>query len=255
MEKSSEVKEFYKLSASERLEYVRNFANLTQEEATILSHYGGLGAETANRMVENVVGTTQLPIGIATGFKINGRDYLIPFAIEEPSVVAGASKAAKTARVAGGFTVTSTEPVMIGQIQLVNPRFGENDWANAIKTIKENESKLVAFANTLDKTLVEHGGGACKLETRVINSPRGKMLIAHLLVDVRDAMGANAVNSMCEALAPKLEELTGASVRLRIISNLAVHRTAHAKAVFPKSELAVEGICDGEETVERILDA
>ncbi len=255
MEKSSEVKEFYKLSAAERLEFVRNFAGLTQEEATILSHYGGLGAETANRMIENVVGTTQLPIGIATNFKINGRDYFIPFAIEEPSVVAAASKAAKIARAASGFTTTSTEPVMIGQIQLVNPRFNENDWANAIKIIKEQEQKLIAFVNTLDKTLVEHGGGARGIESRVVDSPRGKMLAVHLLVDVRDAMGANTVNTMSEALAPKLEELTRASARLRIISNLAVNRTAHAKAVFPKSELAVEGVCGGEETIERILDA
>jgi len=255
LEKSSEVKGFYKLSASERLEFVRNFASLTLEEATILSHYGGLGAENANRMIENVVGTIQLPIGIATNFKINGRDFLIPFAVEESSVVAAASNAAKIARVAGGFTTTSSDPVMIGQIQLVNPRFQENDWVNAIDKIKEREKELIAFANSRDKTLAEFGGGAREIQARVVKAFRGQMLAVHLLVDVRDAMGANAVNTMCEALAPKLEELTGATARLRIISNLAVHRTASAKAVFPKSELAVEGICGGEETIERILDA
>ncbi len=250
MEKTSAVSEFYKKNPSERLAFVKNFAELSDDEAGLLQKTGALELDLANRMIENVIGETQLPIGIATNFLVNGRDYLIPMAIEEPSVVAAACKSAQLARLAGGFTASADEPVMIGQIQLV----GVKDFEAAKKKILENKNALIESANSLDAPLVKHGGGARDIEVRVIESLRGRMLVVHLLVDCRDAMGANAVNTMAEALAPRLEELTGGEVRLRIISNLAVKRLARAKAVWTKKALETPEY-KGEEVIERVLDA
>jgi len=171
-----------------------------------------LDEATANRMIENVVGVFQLPLGIAVNFLINGRDYLIPMAIEEPSVVAAASNAAKMTREGGGVYTQSTESLMIGQIQLV----GVKDPYGARLEVLRNKDEILRIANEQDPVLVKLGGGAKDLEARVIESKLGPMLIVHLIVDVKDAMGANAVNTMAEAVAPRLASITGGRFRLRI---------------------------------------
>jgi len=241
----SEISGFYKLSPEERLRLVKEFAGLSDDEAGLLQKSGALGVEQANRMIENVIGVTGLPLGIATNFLINGKDYLVPMVTEEPSVVAAASNAAKMARFKGGFHAESTLPIMIGQIQLTGV---ENSLAAKDKIIK-GMGKILAKANEKDPILVKLGGGAVGLDVREIDSAVGSMTIVHLLVDVRDAMGANVVNTMCEAIAPMLEELTGGKAFLRIVSNLAVHRLARARAVFSKEALG------GEDVVEGILKA
>ncbi len=253
MKGSSRIPEFYKKTPEERLNILKKLAELTDEEVKILRDMGALNMEIADKMIENVVGASHLPFGIATNFLINGKDYLIPMAIEEPSVVAAASNAAKLCREAGGITTSSTEPIMIGQIQITNLE----DPEKAAKLIQSKKSDFLDFANRQDSVLVSLGGGAKDLETRIINTKRGKMLIVHILVDVRDAMGANAVNTMAERLAPELEKLTGGTVCLRIISNLAVHRLARAEAVWSKEflEKSTKGQLKGEDVVEAILDA
>ncbi|MDI6883664.1 MAG: hydroxymethylglutaryl-CoA reductase, degradative [Hadesarchaea archaeon] len=241
MARTSDVSGFYKLSPEERLKFVQDFAGLSDEEAGLLRKTGALELEQANRMIENVIGTTELPVGVATNFLINGKDYLIPMAIEEPSVVAAASNAAKMARPRGGFYTESTPPVMIGQIQLVDVK---NPLEAREKIIAAKEQILIK-ANEQDPVLVKLGGGAVDLDMRVISTSLGPMTIIHLLVDVRDAMGANVINTMCEAVAPLIEELTGGRVFLRIVSNLAVYRLARAKAVFSSEALGGEEVVDG----------
>jgi len=252
--KTSEISGFYKLSPSERLEKLREFIELTDEEAKLLQSAGALDMESADRMIENVVGTTQLPFGIALNFLINGRDYFIPMCIEEPSVVAAASFAARLARRGGGFKTESDDPIMIGQIQLV----GIDDTEKAKDIILKRKEDIIKYANDVDPAvLVKYGGGLRDIEPRTIESKRGKMLILHLLVDCRDAMGANAVNTLAEALSPRIEKLVGGKSRLRIISNLAVHRKARARAVWTKEELekSTKGKMAGEDVVDAILDA
>ncbi|MGB9631004.1 MAG: 3-hydroxy-3-methylglutaryl-CoA reductase, partial [Candidatus Methanodesulfokora sp.] len=198
MEKTSRIPGFYKLPVEERVRIVKEFAGLTEEEAALLLKTGNLDISIADRMIENVIGTWPLPLGIATNFLINGRDYLIPMAIEEPSVVAAASNAAKMAREGGGFFTSSTDPIMISQIQLVKVKDAE-DAKNAILAEKQ---KILEIANEKDPVLVKLGGGARDVEVRIIDTMMGKMVITHLIVDVRDAMGANVVNTMAEAVAP-----------------------------------------------------
>ena len=227
---SSEISGFYKKSLGERIAIAKKFANLDKKDIEELENYGAMSFEIANRMAENVIGTQQLPLGIATNFQINGKDYLVPMALEEPSVIAAASKAAGIARETKGFKAKASPPVMIGQVQLVNVK----DCEKAINEIKINSRNLVDLANNADPVLVKFGGGAKKIETRIIGTKKGKMVIAHLLVDVRDAMGANAVNTRCEAVAPMIEKITGGQVYLRIISNLATERLVKAKCIIPK---------------------
>ncbi|MBI4173092.1 MAG: hydroxymethylglutaryl-CoA reductase, degradative [Candidatus Aenigmarchaeota archaeon] len=241
---SSDISGFYKLPPKQRLALVKKFAGLTDEECEAIAKTGALAMDAADRMIENVVGTHELPFGIATNFMINGKDYLIPMVLEEPSVVAAASNAAKLARPSGGFKTASDEPVMIGQIQVV----GTKDAAAAAKAIANGKKQIIELANQQDPTLVKFGGGARGLEARVIDTQKGKMVIVHLLVDVRDAMGANAVNTMAEAVSPLLEELSGGRVRLRIISNFAVKRLARAKAVWKKQDI-------GEDAVNGVVEA
>ncbi len=250
---SSSIEGFYKKNLEQRLDAVKGFAGLSDSEIALLKKYGALDFETANRMIENVFSTHPLPMGVATNFKINNRDYLIPFAIEEPSVVAAASNAAKLCRDSGGFTAYADSPVMIGQVQLVNVK----NFDDAVKKIKDAKSELMEFAKTKDSTLVKLGGGPVDLYPKTIDTPRGKMLIVYLEVCVLDAMGANAVNTMCEALAPKLEELSGGKARLHIISNLATKRLVRAKAVWTKESLekSTKEKIKGEEVVEGVLDA
>jgi hydroxymethylglutaryl-CoA reductase len=243
--KDSRLEGFYKKTPKERLEIVKDFADLTDEEISTISDTGALSVDQADRMIENVVGTMPITLGIAVNFLINGSDYLIPMAIEEPSVVAAASNAAKMAREMGGFTTSSTDPVMIGQIQLT--KVPEPEAAKS--AILERKDEIIELCNSKDPLLVKFGGGARDLEVRVISTGRGPMVITHILVDCRDAMGANAVNTMAEAAAPLIERITGGKVYLRIISNLAKHRLARAEAVFGKD------LIGGEEVVEGILEA
>ncbi len=247
---SSNISGFYKLDPKERLKRVREFAGLEQQEVETLKKTGAL-KDLADRMIENVIGVMEVPLGVATNFLINEKDYLIPMAIEEPSVVAAASNAAKMARVRGGFKTESTDPKMIGQIQLT----GISDPTKAKDAILENKKKIIEIANEQDPILVKFGGGAKDVEVRVIDTIKGEMVIVHLIVDCRDAMGANAVNTMAESVAPFVEEITGGKVFLRIISNLAVYRLARAKAVFAKDAIGGREVVDGIITAYAFADA
>ena len=199
------------------------WATLAPEELAALTGSGGLTPAQADHMIENVVGTFALPLGVAANFVVNGREVLVPMVIEEPSVVASASFMAKLARAGGGFTASSTEPEMIGQIQLLKI----DDWEAAKHQLQANKDRLLALANAVNPSIVKRGGGARDIEVREIaESPIGPFLVLHVIYDARDAMGANAVNTVCEALAPTIESLTGGRVHLRILSNLADRRTA-----------------------------
>ena len=231
---------FYKLSFEERLRKVGEMSGLSGEELDQLKS-GSLQISSAQRMIENVVGTLPIPLGIAVNFLINGKEYLIPMAIEEPSVVAAASHAAKLARPNGGFKASSTDPLMIGQIQIVrssSPR-------NAEKQILAAKKEILETANQMDPTLVSKGGGAKDLRVRILPSLTGTMVIAELLVDCRDAMGANVVNTMAETVAPILEKLSEGKANLRIISNLADKRIARASVVISKDALGGDNVVDG----------
>jgi hydroxymethylglutaryl-CoA reductase len=241
LEKSSQVSGFYKLSIDERLKVVKNFADLTDEEVNLLKSTSSLQFDLADRMIENVVGTFPLPLGIAVNFLINSRDYLVPMAIEEPSVVAAASNAAKMARTKGGFFTSSTEPIMRGQIQTVKVQ----DPFRAKNAILKAKEEIIKKANDQDPLLVSVGGGAKDLQVKVIDTPRGQMVITELLVDCRDVMGANAVNTMAEAVAPMIERITKGKVFLRIISNLATERLARAWTVVDKEAVGGEEVADG----------
>ena len=241
MVKQSMISGFYKLNPKERLTFVKEFAGLSDEECTLLQNTGSLPLEAADRMIENVVGAFPLPLGVGVNFLINNRDYLIPMAIEEPSVVAAASYAAKMVRKGGGFHTSSTPPVMIGQIQVVGI---ENPEA-AKQRVLAVKHKILDEANAQDPVLASVGGGAKDLDAKVISTTVGHMLIVELYVDCRDAMGANAVNTMAEAVAPLIERITSGHVYLRIISNLATKRLARAWCIVPKAAVGGEAVVDG----------
>ncbi len=237
-EKTSVVSGFYKLPIEKRREFVAKFADLNEDDMKSFS--SPLDLTTADRMIENVLGTFEVPLGLAVNFLINNKEYIIPMATEESSVVAAASNAAKIARVKGGFSTTCSEPLMIGQLQLLYIK----DVATAAQKIIHHKKQLLTLANAQDKILVDFGGGAKDIEVRILDSPLGHMIITHLIVDVRDAMGANAVNTMCEALAPILEEITGGKVRLKILSNLADKRLVKATATFDKEKIGGDRVVD-----------
>ncbi|MBK9944654.1 MAG: hydroxymethylglutaryl-CoA reductase, degradative [Kouleothrix sp.] len=248
--RNSRLGGFYQLNPFERLQAVKSFDGLNDEDLRQL--HGGNGAlsvERADKMIENVVGTYNLPLGIATNFQINGRDVLIPMVVEEPSIVAGASYAAKLVREGGGFQSASTEPLMIGQVQLV----GVADPARARFDILARREEIITLANRQSRSLLALGGGAKDVEVRIFaTSPMGPMLVVHLLIDCRDAMGANAINSMAEAVAPLLEQLSGGRAYLRILSNLSDRRLARAKAIVPTQALARDDL-SGDEVAEGIM--
>jgi len=251
MDKSSRLTGFYKLSPQERIDLLRQFADLTEEETKALSGIAGLSQTQADHMIENAIGTFGLPLGIATNFQINGRDYLIPMAVEEPSVVAGASLAARLVRDGGGFRTSSDEPLMIGQIQVLDV---SDPWAARFELLAARE-RILALANEQDPVIVKLGGGARDLEVRVVeHSPAGPMLVVHLIYDTRDAMGANTVNTAVEAIAPLVAEISGGRTLLRIISNLADRRLARAKGVVPVSALAYREF-SGEQVAQGIVEA
>lgn len=235
---SSRIPGLYKLSPADRLQAVAKASGLGPEIEQIGQ---ALRLDQADKMVENVIGLFQIPLGIATNFLIDGREILIPMATEEPSVIAAASNGARMARGGGGFVTSSTGPVMRAQIQVT----GVSNPYGARHMILEHKDQLMKMANEKDPLLIKYGGGALDLEVQVIDSQVGPMVVAHLLVDCRDAMGANAINTMAETLAPTVERITGGRVYLRIISNLADRRLARARAVFLKEDLGGEEVVDG----------
>jgi len=239
--KKSQISGFYKLTPQERMKHVKEFAGLTDEEVEILQSTGALKMELADVMIENVIGAFSLPLGIAMNFVVNNKEYMIPMVTEEPSVVAAASYGAKMARKKGGFFTSSTDPMMIGQIQAVNIHepFG------AKMKILSAKDEILKKANDQDSILLSVGGGAKDLEVKVIDTKTGPMVITELYVDCRDAMGANAVNTMTEAIAPMIEKITGGRVYLRILSNLAVKRLARAWAIIAKEAVGGEDVVDG----------
>ena len=249
---SSRLEGFYKLSVSERREMLAKIAGLTPEQVEAWSSSGELSEDSADRMIENVIGTYSLPIGVATNSIIDGEHYLIPFVLEEPSVVAAASNMAKRCHANGGFTSDNDDPVMIGQIQVV----GCDNPEAAKASVLENSAKLIESCNAVDPILVKFGGGCRDIRARIIETDSGPMVIVHILVDCRDAMGANAVNTMAETIAPKIEGMTGGTVILRIISNLAVHRLARVSAVFSPEEISDKGDArQGSEVIDGVLQA
>ena len=248
---SSRLAGFYDQPLEQRIEQVARWAALTQDETATLRGTLGLDLARADRMVENVAGLYGLPLGIATNFVVNGRDVLVPMAIEEPSVVAGASFAAKLARAGGGFQAAATAPEMIGQLQVLDVA---DPWSARFDLLAARD-ELLALASATDPLIVNAGGGARDLEVRVLErTPVGPMLVVHLIFDCRDAMGANAVNTACEALAPRVEQITGGRVVLRILSNLADRRLARARCTVLLEALAW-GDFSAEQVAQGIVEA
>ena len=236
----SSISKFFEKSRKERLDVVANFANLSSEDLEILQNSnGGISYDKADKMVENAIGTFSLPLGVATNFKINGKDYVIPMVIEEPSVIAAASKGAKIARIKGGFEVTADESYSIGQIQILDV-----DIPSAIQKIDDSLNEILKLANSKSNTLSKMNKGAKEISCKVIDTPSGKMLIAELLIDVGDAMGANITNTMCEAVSPLIEKITGGKTLLRILSNYSTRRIVKAKAIFEKEAVGGEKVVD-----------
>lgn len=251
LQKTSRISGFYKRTLAERAALVAEWADLTPDEQAILEGRSGLSAEQADHMIENVVGTFALPLGIATNFLINGQDYLVPMVIEEPSVVAAVSNAARLFRAGGGFTTSSDEPIMIGQIQVLDVA----DLDAAGSAILADKTRLLQIVDEVGGSIVKRGGGARDIELHPFpETALGPMLVIHLLVDCRDAMGANAVNTAVEHLAPHIEALTGGRVNLRILSNLTDRRKARAEGMIPAVELATDNLT-GAEVVNAIVEA
>ncbi|OXC72793.1 hydroxymethylglutaryl-CoA reductase, degradative [Caballeronia sordidicola] len=247
----SKLPNFRGLSPAQRLKHIAQAANLSDADHALLGNPGALSLETANGMIENVIGTFQLPMAVAGYFQINGRDVLVPMTVEEPSIVAAASFMAKMAREAGGFITSSTGPLMRAQVQIV----GVSDPHGARLSILKHKEELVQLANSRDKVLIGLGGGCKDIEVHVFpETPRGAMVVAHLIVDVRDAMGANTVNTMAESVAGRIEEITGGKVRLRILSNLADLRLARAQVRYSAETLATKEY-SGEQVIEGVIDA
>jgi hydroxymethylglutaryl-CoA reductase len=250
-DRPSRIPGFYDKSLGDRIETITALMGLAPEHRAALDGSGGLTPEQANHMIENVVGTCALPLGVAVNFLVNGRDVLVPMAIEEPSVVAGASFMAKLARAGGGFTAHTSEPEMIGQIQILDVV----DLSTARLALLEQKPRILELVNQIDPVLIRLGGGARDLEVRIIeDSPIGAFLVAHLIYDTRDAMGANAVNTACETLASTVEQITGGRVHLRILSNLADRRIARARCTIPAAQLSF-GEFSGERVRDGIVEA
>ena len=236
----SSISKFFEKSREERLNTIANFANLSKSELEILENTdGGISFDKADKMIENAIGTFSLPLGVATNFQINGKDYVVPMVIEEPSVIAAASKGAKIARIKGGFEVTADESYSIGQIQILDV-----DINSAIDKIKNSTDEILKLANSKSNTLSKMNKGAKEITYKEIDTPSGNMLIVELLIDVGDAMGANVTNTMCEAVSPLIEKITGGRALLRILSNYSTRRMVKAKAIFEKESVGGEDVVD-----------
>jgi len=249
---NSRLKGFYKLDVEQRRRMVADLANLSEEQVAALAANGELDDASADRMIENVIGTMSLPVGVATNFIIDKKHYVVPFCLEESSVVAAASNMAKRCHAKGGFTSNNDGPMMIAQIQLLDVENHEG----AVEQIQVNKTQLMDLANSLPSTMIRLGGGCKDITTRSLETLSGPMLIVHIHVDCRDAMGANAVNTMAELLAPQLEKITSGRSLLRILSNLATQRLARVSATFTPAEMSNTGDeDDGKNIIEGILEA
>ena len=236
----SSIPKFFEKTLKERLGIVADFSGLSQDELKIIEDAtGGISFDQADGMIENAVGTFALPLGIATNFRINDKDYLFPMVIEEPSVIAAASKAAKIARIQGGFKAEAEQSYSIGQIQVVDV-----DVQSSIPKVIAASNEIVNLANSKSNTLSKMGKGAKEVSCKDIETDSGHMLIVELLIDVGDAMGANVTNTMCEAVAPMIEKLTGGKTLLRILSNYSTKRMVHASAIFDKDAIGGENVVD-----------
>src|SRR3989338_5899491 len=239
----SSISKFFEKNRKERLDIIKKFAGLSDDEVKQIENSdGGITFDKADKMVENAIGTFSLPLGIATNFTINNKDYLVPMVIEEPSVIAAASKAAKIAKIHGGFKAKADKSYSIGQIQVVNA-----DIKSAISSIKKSKKEILDLANSKSKTLSKIGKGAKQISCREIKTDSGKMLIVELLIDVGDAMGANITNTMCETVAPLIEKITKGGVILRILSNYSTKRMAKAYAIFDRDAVG------GKKRVDNII--
>lgn len=251
---TSRIPGFYNMTVENRRKLLAEQAGFTKEETAYLSSADPLQLDTANNMIENVIGTYQLPLGVGLNFLINGKEYVVPMAVEEPSIVASASYIAKIVRSAGGFITEATDRIMIGQIQVV----GCPDLELAKKALLEEKEMLLEGANAAYPSIVARGGGARDLEVRILNddtgSKYGQMLVLHLYINTCDAMGANIINTMVEALAPVVEDLTKGKVYLRILSNLADRCLARSKCVIPPDLLKSENF-SGEEVRDGVVHA
>ncbi len=248
---SSRLPGFFNQSLQERLSIVAEWAALSADELAVLAGDEGLSAGQGDQMIENVIGTHALPLGVATNFLINGRDFLIPMAIEEPSVVAGASFAARLARAGGGFSADASDALMIAQLQVLDL---DDPWAARYELLAQKQ-RLLELADGVDPVIVGLHGGARDVEVRILqDTPVGPMVVVHLIYDTLDAMGANTVNTAAEALTPLVQEITGGRVNLRILSNLADRRLARAKAVFPAKVLTTDDF-PGNVVIDRIIEA
>jgi len=242
---NSSIPKFFEKSHEEKLDILCNFSNLNDDELNHLKNAtGGIDFQHANKMIENAIGTFSLPLGIATNFKINDNDYLIPMVIEEPSVIAAASKAAKIAKLHGGFTASVEGNISIGQIQVLDVNIQES-----ISTINSNSNEIIQLANSASKTLPKLGKGAKEVQCKEIKTPTSSMLIVELMIDVGDAMGANVTNTMCETVAPLIEKITGGKTLLRILSNYSTKRMVSVSAIFDKDAVG------GEQVVNDIISA
>ncbi len=249
--RSSRISGFHKMSPEERLAQVEAFAGLDADAVSQLAKDGNIDPHLADHMIENVISTISIPIGIATNVKVDGRDVLVPMATEESSVVAAVCNSARQCYDAGGFITSMSGTEMIAQIQLV----GVSDPENARIRILERKAEIAAICDECDPMLVKLGGGFRNLEVRIVESKGGAMVITHIIVDTRDAMGANAVNTMAERLAPSIETWGGGKVYLRILSNLADRRLARARAVWPVAAIGGEAVRDGMIAAYQFADA
>tara|TARA_B100000470_G_scaffold18366_1_gene12399 strand:+ start:582 stop:1742 length:1161 start_codon:yes stop_codon:yes gene_type:complete len=241
----SSIPKFFEKSHEEKLDIICNFSDLTDDEVNHLKNAtGGIDFEHADKMIENAIGTFSLPLGIATNFKINNKDYLVPMVIEEPSVIAAASKAAKIARVHGGFTATVEGNISIGQVQVLDVNIQKS-----ISAINSNSNEIIELANSASKTLPKLGKGAKQIHCKEIKTSTSSMLIVELMIDVGDAMGANVTNTMCETVAPLIEKITGGKTLLRILSNYSTKRMVSVSGIFDKEAVG------GEQVVNDIISA
>lgn len=249
----SRIPDFYKMSVDERVQAVRERGLLSDTDyQTLLSGEHTLKLSAADKMIENVIGVMGLPIGLGLNFRINEKDYVVPMVVEEPSIVAAISSAAKIARGAGGYKTESTAPILTGQIQVVEI----TDMPAAINAVQSAKQKIIDLANSFHPRMVARGGGAVDLDLRTypLQSAGGEMLVIHLHVDTRDAMGANLVNGMCEGVASLIESLTDGKVFLRILSNLTDRAMACAEVCIPTELLAGRGY-SGEQVRDGIIIA